>query len=175
MASDCPMPVACGNQEELVCASNGKTFRNRCILESWSCHNNELINVVHMGPCSRTKRAISERKFRWIKFSVVPMFFVLTCVCTSRMSDVFEGLQSGLRERRSGIQQSLYVAVHGLHRASSHQFRFLGGVLNFMETSRWTSWNPDLFLNYASMSFLCSTDIVGVVVVFAFSWELYDQ
>ncbi|CAG0885742.1 unnamed protein product [Darwinula stevensoni] len=58
---DCPVPVTCGDKAEFVCASNGKTFRNRCIMESWACHNNEVIHAVHSGPCSRNKRAIDER------------------------------------------------------------------------------------------------------------------
>ena len=42
---------SCPQLNELVCGSNGKTYRNTCEMENDSCDNNETITVAHKGHC----------------------------------------------------------------------------------------------------------------------------
>ncbi|XP_047472321.1 turripeptide Ici9.1-like [Penaeus chinensis] len=48
-SSGCPL-VACSSRYDPVCASDGRTYLNECVLESTACFNPEL-RFVRPGNC----------------------------------------------------------------------------------------------------------------------------
>ena len=64
----CPTEALCGNAEDqVICAANGQTYSNRCLLRVDECAANQLIRVLYRGACShspsgRRRRPYSQRR-----------------------------------------------------------------------------------------------------------------
>ena len=51
-ACQCPTASVCeGLRDQTLCASNGLTYTNRCLLRVDECSANRLIRVLYRGPC----------------------------------------------------------------------------------------------------------------------------
>ena len=54
-ACQCPTASLCdGLQDQTLCASNGQTYANRCLLRVDECAARRLIRVLHRGPCRQS-------------------------------------------------------------------------------------------------------------------------
>ena len=47
-------PDVCHFAFSPVCGSDGKTYPNKCVLESNACKHGEDITIVRNGPCSKS-------------------------------------------------------------------------------------------------------------------------
>lgn len=51
-ACQCPTASVCDSlEDQLICASDGQTYDNRCLLRVDECAANRLMRVLHRGPC----------------------------------------------------------------------------------------------------------------------------
>ena len=57
---------SCPQRNEFVCGSNGKTYRNTCEMENYSCYNNETITVAHKGHC----------RSKWSQMAIITAVYV---------------------------------------------------------------------------------------------------
>lgn len=61
---ECPTASLCDRLQtpQVVCASNGQTYTNRCLLRVDECTGGQLIRVLHRGQC-RQRTAEGRRRF----------------------------------------------------------------------------------------------------------------
>jgi len=64
----CPDQSLCDDvEDQLICASNGQTYNNRCFLRVDECATNQPIRVLHRGACRQgtsgdRRRPVSRRQ-----------------------------------------------------------------------------------------------------------------
>ena len=55
----CPEVSGCPKKSDPVCASDGQTYTNDCLLRATSCGKKADIAVNHLGPCGMTQSALT--------------------------------------------------------------------------------------------------------------------
>ena len=50
---ECPSADQCPSNYRAICGDNGKTYRNKCLLEAESCQMRKRIEVKRKGQCSK--------------------------------------------------------------------------------------------------------------------------
>lgn len=59
----CPTESQCNSlEDQVICAGNGQTYSNRCLLRVDECATNRLISVLHQGACHHGSNRF--RRFR---------------------------------------------------------------------------------------------------------------
>jgi len=52
----CKCNAACGDEFEPVCASDGNTYANECILRVEACKTHKILRILHHGTCAGIDR-----------------------------------------------------------------------------------------------------------------------
>ncbi|KAM8829956.1 agrin isoform 2-T2 [Synchiropus picturatus] len=63
LSAKCMCPLSCeGRTEQTVCGSDGKDYRNQCVLHQYACKNQKNIRVQYQGHCDPCKDSANSLK-----------------------------------------------------------------------------------------------------------------
>ena len=69
---ECPQESSCPNTQSTVCGSDGKSYKNSCLMRTAACQKNEDITAKHSGTCSE-----------FFYFSLYSLVITMSCTAKS--------------------------------------------------------------------------------------------